>query len=126
VRRYISAVLEDRGYRVIQAASGPEALALATQSSGTIHLLVTDLVMPLMNGHELAEKLKELRSGVKVLFISGYADETIGRRKIAAGEFAYLAKPFGPEGLAEKVREVLGNESARNRVKSSGADGGGV
>src|SRR5579871_3097654 len=125
VRRYVTAVLEEGGYQVMQAANGPEALTLATRSSATIHLLVTDLVMPLMSGQELAEKLKGLWPGVKVLLISGYADETIDSERIAAGDFAYLAKPFGPQDLTKKVREVLGKANpSRNRSRSTGADGG--
>jgi PAS domain S-box-containing protein len=122
VRQYIRAVLEQRGYRVLQAADGTEALSLANRFSGTIHLLLTDLVMPVMNGRELAEKLKTTRPAVKVLFMSGYADETIDSRGIGADDLAYLAKPFGPEGLTERVREVLGKprgSDSANRTRST-------
>src|SRR6266851_9475140 len=84
VRRYIRAVLERSGYSVLQAANGPDALRLAEQFAGTIDLLVTDLILPLMNGRELAEKLKMARPGMKVLFTSGYAEETMGSRGIIA------------------------------------------
>ena len=103
LRRFMCAVLEESGYRVVQAANGPDALAVAEQFRGTIHLLVTDLILPDMNGRELAERLTASRPGIRVLFTSGYEEEATGAR------VAYLPKPFGPEGLAAKVREALGN-----------------
>jgi len=110
VRQYIRAVLQDSGYCVLEAANGPDALALAEQFSGMIHLLVIDVVLPLMNGGEVAEKLKMARPGVKVLFTSGYAEEeTMGSRGLTANDLAYLPKPFGPEELKAKVREALAN-----------------
>jgi CheY-like chemotaxis protein len=107
VRQYTCAVLEGAGYRVIQAANGPDALALAQQSKEMIHLLVTDLAMPLMNGRTLAETLKLSRPGMRVLFTSGHAEETIDSRGLIDSEMAYLPKPFSPEELTVKVREML-------------------
>ena len=122
VRRYLRVVLENAGYRVLQAANGPEALALTEQFSGVIDLLVTDLVLPHMNGRELAEKLKMARPGMKVLFTSGYAEETMGSRGIIASDLAYLPKPFDPEELRAKVREALANpEEPRSEPMSGGA-----
>ena len=97
---------------MLQAANGPDALALAEQFAGIIDLLVTDLVLPLMNGRELTEKLKMTRPEMKVLFTSGYAAETMGSRGIIANDLAYLPKPFSPEKLTAKVREVLANPEA--------------
>jgi PAS domain S-box-containing protein len=122
VRQYLRVVLESAGYRVLQAANGPEALAVAEQFSGAIDLLVTDLVLPLMNGRELAERLKRVRPEVKVLFTSGYAEETMGSRGIIASDLAYLPKPFDPEKLKAKVREALANpEEPRSEPMGGGA-----
>jgi PAS domain S-box-containing protein len=107
VRHYIRTVLEDSGYRVLLAADGPSALTQAEQFPGIIHLLLTDVVLPLMNGRDLAEKMKMQRPEMKVLYTSGYAEETIGKRGIIANDLAYLPKPFGPERLTARVREVL-------------------
>jgi CheY-like chemotaxis protein len=107
VRQYIRAVLEDSGYCVLQASNGPDALAQAEQFQGMIHELVTDLVLPLMNGPELAEKLKMARPEMKVVFMSGYEEETLGSRGLLANEAGYLPKPFSPEELTAKVRGAL-------------------
>ena len=89
------------------AASGAEALALAERHEGPIHLLLTDVVMPEMNGRELARHLASLRPEVRVLYMSGYADEAIARHGVLDPGTAFLQKPFTPDGLARKVREVL-------------------
>jgi len=107
VRQYIRSVLEDSGYQVLQAANGPDALALARQFPGVIHLLLTDIVLPQMNGVELSEKMKLARPGIRLLFTSGYAEETFGTRGIVAGELTWLPKPFVPTALLAKVREAL-------------------
>src|SRR5262249_1073510 len=93
VRRYIRAVLENSGYRALEAGNGPDALALAEHFPETIHLLLTDLIMPLMNGRDLAERLQASRPALKVLFMSGYEEETIGSHGISAADLAFLAKP---------------------------------
>jgi two-component system, cell cycle sensor histidine kinase and response regulator CckA len=100
-------VLEARGYTVLEARNGQEALVLCDQHEGPIDLVATDVVMPGMNGGMLVERLAEKRPGVRVLFMSGYTDEDILRRGIVDPRMAFLAKPFTPETLARKVREVL-------------------
>ena len=107
VRRYLRAVLERSGYRVLEAGNGPDALALVNRFDQTIHLIVTDLVMPLMNGRDLTEQLKITRPGTKVLFISGYANETIDDRGMDEPDLVYLQKPFDSEQLIAKVQEAL-------------------
>jgi two-component system, cell cycle sensor histidine kinase and response regulator CckA len=107
VRKFTKAVLERYGYRVIEASHGTEALAQAEQNPGEIHLLLADVVLPEMNGKDLSERLRKLRPNLKVLFTSGYAADVIGRRGVLEPGVAYLAKPFNPNELAAKVREVL-------------------
>jgi len=107
VRRLISTVLGSYGYSVLQAADGSEALANAERYAGKIHLLITDVILPGMNGRELAEKLAEVRPDIKVLYVSGYTEETLGHHRVLDGSLNYLSKPFTPQALAIKVRAIL-------------------
>jgi DNA-binding response OmpR family regulator len=99
--------LRQYGYRVIDAADGHEALAVAERHSGQLHLLLTDVVMPGMNGKELSERLQALHPSLKVLFISGYTADVIAHRGVLDPGVAFLHKPFSAEELAAKVRTVL-------------------
>jgi CheY-like chemotaxis protein len=112
VRQYVCAVLEQSGYRVLQAANGRDALAQAGEFPAKIHLLLTDVILPGMNGRELAEKLALTRPEIKVLFMSGYAQETIGGREVLASDATFLPKPFGPEVLRAKVRGAMPSATA--------------
>ena len=112
VRHLAMEVLESYGYKVLGAASGPDALQLCSIYTGPVHMLVTDVVMPGMTGPELAAQLTVLRPSIKVLFMSGYADKLIAEKGALAGETAYLQKPFSPRSLAAKVRETLGPRPA--------------
>jgi CheY-like chemotaxis protein len=107
VRRLAVQVLQSKGYRVLEAGDGEEALWRAGRHVGDIDLLVTDVVMPRLGGRELAERLAVERPGVRVLFLSGYADDAVVRHGVLEAEMAFLEKPFMPEALASKVREVL-------------------
>src|SRR5437588_3428761 len=107
VRRLTRRILEGRGYRVLVAASGPEALRLAEHQAGGIDLLVTDVVMPGMSGRELGLLLGPARPRMKVLYVSGYTDESIVHHGVLEPGVAFMQKPFSAEGLARKVREVL-------------------
>jgi CheY-like chemotaxis protein len=107
VRNLASRVLKDRGYAVIEAGDGAEALRLAEEFSGEIHLLLTDVIMPGMSGSVLAAKLAAMRPGTRSLFISGYTDNAIVHHGILDSGVAFLEKPFSPNRLAGKVREVL-------------------
>jgi two-component system cell cycle sensor histidine kinase/response regulator CckA len=102
-------VLRLRGYSVVEAANGEEAVRLARTREGPLDLLITDLVMPGMSGRELSEELLERYPGLRVLFMSGYTDDVIFRVADLGPGRAFLQKPFVPGVLARKVREVLGS-----------------
>ncbi len=107
VRALARHVLELTGYRVLEAASGPDALRIAAQYPHAIALLLTDVVMPCMNGREVADRLAGLRPATRVLYMSGYTDDALGDDGLAPPRIAFLPKPFTPIALARKVREVL-------------------
>ena len=108
VRGLVAETLESFGYSMLVAASGPEALALAESHPGTIGLLLTDVVMPQMNGRELAERLLAKDPGLRVLFTSGYPADTLIRHGVEEARAAFIEKPYMPHELARKLREVLG------------------
>jgi len=107
LKRLTSRALESQGYQVLAAESPTEALELADRHPGPIHLLLTDVVMPVMNGRELSHRLLATRPDVRVLFMSGYPADVISRGGIVAPGIALLQKPFTAQSLAAKVREVL-------------------
>jgi signal transduction histidine kinase/CheY-like chemotaxis protein len=107
VRAVVREILEMSGYLVLEARHGAEALEVGNRHAGTIHLLVTDVVMPQMSGRELSQRLATLRPDLKVLYMSGYTDDAIVRHGVLASGIAFLSKPFTPDALALKVREVL-------------------
>jgi CheY-like chemotaxis protein len=107
VRELLRDILEKIGYRVLEARHGEEAMDLCERYEGKIDLLVTDVVMPRMGGTELYERLAALRPGIRVLYVSGYAEEREGPRRPDAPEPGFLLKPFTPELLLRKVRELL-------------------
>lgn len=111
VRRLTVAMLKVCGYDILEAANAHDALEIAQRHSGEIHLLLTDVVLPGINGKELSERLKTVRPKLKVLFTSGYTAEIIGHRGVLGHGLAYIPKPFGPGTLAAKVREVLSEPS---------------
>jgi CheY-like chemotaxis protein len=107
VRDLVVDALQGTGYQVLEAAEGSAALDVAAQHSGKIHLLLTDVIMPRMSGKELADRLKQLRPEIRVLYMSGYAADVISSRgSLDAGE-QYIAKPFSLTSLLTKVREIL-------------------
>jgi PAS domain S-box-containing protein len=107
VREVASHVLRELGYTVLETSGGKEALAVAGQYIGKIDLLLTDVVMPGMNGNELAGRIKAMRPDTKVLFCSGYTDDAIVHLGVLDRTIAFLQKPFAPSSLARRVREVL-------------------
>jgi two-component system cell cycle sensor histidine kinase/response regulator CckA len=112
VRALVTATLKSYGYTVLVAASGPEAIEIADQAHARIDLLMTDVVMPKMTGRELADRLVATRPGLKVLFTSGYPSDTVLRHGIAEARTAFIEKPYLPEDLAHKVREILDQRPA--------------
>ena len=107
VRNVARQVLERHGYTVLEAPSAEAALDIATRYSGTIHLLLTDVVMPGLNGRELASRLADLRPDARVIFMSGYTDDAVTRHGVLEPGSAYVQKPFTPDAIARRVREVL-------------------
>jgi PAS domain S-box-containing protein len=107
VRELVRDYLRGVGYRVIEAGDGIEALKAVATNKGPIHILITDVVMPRLSGRDLATKLSSAWPDLKVLFISGYTDDTIVRHGVLEGGVAFLQKPFNLNALAEKIREVL-------------------
>ena len=106
VRHLSRRLLETEGYRVLEASGGEEALALAAGHLGPIHLILTDVVMPGLNGPEVAARIVALRPEIRVLYMSGYTDTSLPR---LAAQAPLLQKPFTPEALADRVRELLAN-----------------
>jgi nitrogen-specific signal transduction histidine kinase/CheY-like chemotaxis protein len=107
VRALAAKILRGLGYQVMEAKLGREAITIADAHDAGIDLLLTDVVMPGYSGADLARKLAESRPALKVLFMSGYTDEAIIHHGVLDANIAYLQKPFTPDVLAAKVREVL-------------------
>jgi signal transduction histidine kinase/ActR/RegA family two-component response regulator len=108
VRVFVCNVLEGQGCKVLCASHGAEAIAMAREHRAPIHLLVTDVVMPEMNGPELAKRISATRPGIHVLYVSGYSDADITAQGVASEEIEVLEKPFTADALSRKVSEILG------------------
>jgi CheY-like chemotaxis protein len=107
VRRLARIALEAQGYTVLEAATAADAARAAEVHAGPIHLLLTDVVMPDRGGRDLADAVRALRPGVKVLYMSGYTDDAVLRHGVLKATGAFLQKPFTPLRLARQVRAVL-------------------
>jgi PAS domain S-box-containing protein len=107
VRKLIAAILSGAGYRVLAAGDPVEALRLSEHEAGKIDLLVTDVIMPTMNGRELAELLARTRPDTKVLYLSGYTDDAIAHHGVLDPGIVLLQKPVTPDALLQQVREVI-------------------
>jgi two-component system cell cycle sensor histidine kinase/response regulator CckA len=107
VRMLVKQTLQQLGYTVLEATDGYEALRVIEQHASEIDLLLTDVIMPLMNGRELATRLKAIRPGTKVLYMSGYTDDVLAFHGLSQPEIDFIQKPFTPSELAEKVETVL-------------------
>jgi DNA-binding NtrC family response regulator len=111
IRALVRKILRRQGYEVLEASNGEEALAICRDHAGAIDLLITDVIMPELGGRELVDRFHALRSGAKVLYVSGYTDDaTIYSGKFPPGT-AFLQKPFTLGALLDKVKEVLGSSA---------------
>ncbi len=107
VRSFAARALKLRGYNVLEASGGEEALAIVRAATAPIHLLITDVVMPNMDGPTLVRNARKLSPQTRVIYMSGYAEETFRRNDERAEELHFLPKPFGLKQLAAKVKDVL-------------------
>jgi CheY-like chemotaxis protein len=107
VRSMVSKILQNKGYTVLEASHGNDAIEVCDRFEGAIHLMVTDVIMPHMSGRELAERLAPMRPEMRVLYMSGYPDNTIVQHGVLEPGTAFLQKPFTINALELKVREIL-------------------
>ena len=107
VRELAVATLREKGYTVVEAGNGEEGLRLARQHDGKIDLVLTDVVMPVMGGKEMADALRMSHPDAKVLFTSGYTENALGHHGVLRPGILFLPKPYLTTTLARKVREVL-------------------
>jgi two-component system, cell cycle sensor histidine kinase and response regulator CckA len=119
LRRLARQYLETQGYKVLAAADGAAAVQICTAHQGPIHLLLTDVIMPGMNGRELAQRITSLRPKIKVLYMSGYTENAIGHNGMLDAGINLLQKPFTLLALKAKVREVLDYEPTPQEVVMS-------
>jgi CheY-like chemotaxis protein len=107
VRRMASRALRSQGYEILEAANGAEALEVLSRAAGPVDLVLSDVVMPVLNGRELSERLAVDHPEIRVLFMSGYTDDDIVRRGLLQPGAPFLQKPFVAADLSRKVRDVL-------------------
>jgi len=107
LRNFAQKALQRHGYRVLAAENGKDALSVSEEHEGSIELMITDVVMPKMSGKETAERLQPFHPQMKVIYMSGYTDNAIVHHGVLAPGLNFLEKPFTPDALALKVREVL-------------------
>jgi CheY-like chemotaxis protein len=107
VRSFVNKILQSEGYKVLVASQPDMALETCRQNEGAIHVLLTDVVMPQMNGRELAEKVLSQRPDTKVIYMSGYTDVAITHHRVLQAGVPFLEKPFTAEALTRVVREVI-------------------
>lgn len=107
VRTLVRRILTRAGYTVVVASDGQDAVVQAEAHAGPLHLLLTDVVMPGLGGRAVADRVSELRPGIKVIYMSGYVDDAVVRVGVLLEGVNFLQKPFTLDGLTSKVREVL-------------------
>jgi two-component system, cell cycle sensor histidine kinase and response regulator CckA len=120
VRKLVCDTLEQLGYKVLQAADGREALHILEDPNRSVDVLLTDVIMPVMGGPELAKHVRSLAPHTKVIYMSGYADDTLAVYGLPQPDIEYLQKPFTPAALAERLRKVLSAAGGPPSVRSGG------
>ena len=123
VRELVREYLSGCGYAVLEASDGVQALEIAAMHPGAIQLLITDVVMPRLSGRELATQIASARHGLKVLYISGYTDDSVFRHGVLEGGMEFLQKPFNLKALAQKIREILDGERATPALRGHSKSG---
>ncbi len=107
VRKLVIEILNSFGYKILEASNGEKALSISRSHRGNIDLLITDLVMPGMGGIELAKRFRDFRPGVPILFVSGYADDSVAHLENMTDRYYFLHKPIMPSNLSQKLREMF-------------------
>jgi two-component system cell cycle sensor histidine kinase/response regulator CckA len=107
VRMFGARALRNKGYNVVEAPSGEAALKLLDDGADRIDVLISDVVMPGMDGPSMVRRARDKRPGMKVIFISGYTEDSLRKRMEVAGDVHFLAKPFTLQQLAGKVKEIM-------------------
>ena len=107
VRNFMNSVISKHGYRVLTAENGEVALRIHDERSGEVDLVVSDVVMPIMSGPELVEKLQTRQPGLKCLYVSGYTDDAIAHHGVLDDDVVLMQKPFTHKALLKKIRDVL-------------------
>ncbi len=118
LRKFAQRALQMYGYRILDAENGEDALRVCGEYEGQIDLMITDVVMPKMGGREAAERLQHLYPQIKVIYMSGYTDNTIVHYGVLTPELNFIQKPFTPKGLARKVREALESNHYKLRQRN--------
>ncbi len=111
IRHLLQMALRRDGYTVLAAESGREALDLLRDHTGPIHLLITDVMMPEIDGPELVRRVSTIRPETRTLFMSGYMDDALGDQGVLPGNVNFIQKPFSPRVIAQRVREILDGTS---------------
>jgi CheY-like chemotaxis protein len=112
IRNLLQMALRKNGYTVLTAESGREALDLLEKHTGPIHLVITDVMMPDIDGPELVRRLSATRPDIQTLFMSGYMDDALGEQGVLPATVNFIQKPFSPRAIAQKVREILDGTSS--------------
>ena len=111
IRNLLQMALRKSGYTVLAAESGREALDVVNTHTGPIHLLITDVMMPDIDGPELVRRLSAIRPETQTLFMSGYMDDALGEQGVLPSTVNFIQKPFSPRTIAQKVRDILDGTS---------------
>jgi len=112
VRKVTKALLEDMGYKVLEAVDGEHAVKLYRDNIDTIQLVISDMIMPKLSGKDVYEELTKIRPDVKIIFISGYTADILEQKGIEQGKLNFVSKPLKPDTLSRKIREVLDEQTA--------------